>query len=140
MSGVVLSFSVALMWGISAICQKVYLRQVSIEMAMLISAVTLMVCVIVMTMLYPKEVFAHPISIRDTLLVAFASIVGIFFANLTLFRALKQYNVNTVISLSYVTPLIVLLLAYFILNEPISISAVLGTIMIILGAWLIVRK
>lgn len=140
MSAAILSFAVALMWAVSVVCQKIYLKRVNAHKAILISAIAMMVCALVMTLVYPSEVFSQPISVNDTILIVFASTIGLFFANITLFYALKHYDANKVVSLSYATPMIVLVLAYVVLNEPISISAIVGTAFIILGAYLIVMK
>lgn len=140
MNVVIVSFTVAMFWAVAAIFQKFYLQNVSVQKAMFISSVTLLICVLVMSCFYPKEVFNTPSKNKDILFIIAATVIGWFFAYYFLFYALKNYKVSDVMSLSYVSPLIVLVLAYFLLKEPISKSAILGTILIVSGAVFVARR
>jgi drug/metabolite transporter (DMT)-like permease len=73
------------------------------------------------------------IDMRDLGLIAFASIIDAFLANLLYYNVLRDHESYIVSALIFSSPVFTLLLAYLFLNEKITLMGALGVFFIILG-------
>lgn len=86
-----------------------------------------------------KEPFPRPTSTALFALV-YLIVFGSIIAFTVYLKALASININVLMTYSYVNPFIAVILGYFILNEKISSSTLLGGIIIVISVFGIIMK
>ena len=74
------------------------------------------------------------------LIVLYAAVVGTFFAMLLDFANTKRFGATVAVMVTYVIPIVTLLIGALMLDETITMVMVIGMSFIIAGIWLITRK
>lgn len=86
-----------------------------------------------------KEPFPHPTSTAWFALI-YLIVFGSIIAFTVYLKALATININVLMTYSYVNPFIAVILGYFILNEKISSSTLLGGVIIVISVFGIIMK
>lgn len=130
------SLAIALSWSIASIIQKILLTKITPIFMLLSVAVILSIFMIIIAFFYveQQELF---IDYYIIFLLFLITILGFLIPNLLLFNLLHNNDINKVIGLAYISPMITVFLAWLILNEKINISSIFGTIFIIIGTYFI---
>lgn len=132
--------TVSILWAISAIIQKHLLDHMSCETMLFLVGLFFGIISIFLGIAYQKKIsadlFREPVLDKLPLVVLMV-FLGYFLANWTLFRLLDKHSCYLVVSMTYTTPLFVLLFSYFLLNEKITWLSALGVALIVSGIWLL---
>lgn len=134
------SLVVASMWAGSSILQKRFLVALTPEAALVAVGTLFFLLAVVLALWRYEHVFSlqkNQWSWRLLPMLLGSVVMGYLVAYYTLFHLIKHHEVHVVIALTYVTPLITLLLAVLFLGERVTPAAVLGCIMIVGGVVLV---
>lgn len=132
---VFLSLAIASIWGMTSILQKKFLASITPEAALIAMGATFFVLTLMLAWMRHEHAFSkdkNEWSLGIVALLVGSASLG-YVAYYALFSLIKHYDVHIVIALTYVTPLITLALAYFLLEEAIAWQAALGALLIVGG-------
>ena len=130
---------VSFLWGILAIFQKIFLKNIDYHTFMCLTGLVYSICIL-FYILYIKTKFFNDIKKIKliTFFLIFVSVFfGLFLSNILYFYLLKHNEPSVVIAITFSAPLFTLLGAYLILQEKIHIYGILGILCIVLGTILI---
>jgi drug/metabolite transporter (DMT)-like permease len=83
----------------------------------------------------------HHITHMDTFLIfLFYTIICITLPNLLYIQIIDTENIISYNSLLYISPMITLLIGYFLLNENVTIKSIIGAVLIVIGCICICRN
>ena len=74
------------------------------------------------------------------LIILYAAVVGTFFAMLLDFANTKRFGATVAVMVTYVIPIVTMLIGALLLDETITIGMIIGMSFIVVGVWLITRK
>jgi drug/metabolite transporter (DMT)-like permease len=74
------------------------------------------------------------------MIILYAAVVGTFFAMLLDFANTQRFGATVAVMVTYVIPIVTLLIGALLLNETITIPMLIGMGFIVVGVWLITRK
>jgi drug/metabolite transporter (DMT)-like permease len=132
---VFLALLIATLWGISPVITKYLLKNYKRYTLMILFSAIYFLSLILCLPFYNKQFFndLEKFTRKDMLIVLFQGTFILFFANVIYYYILKDNNTSMVIALESISPLITLILAYYLLNEKINVNGIIGIILIILG-------
>lgn len=132
------SIAIATCWSISSILQKDVFSEVNPNTLLFYVAMMFCGMMIVLAILRPDIVDVRlSMDYYRYVQMALIALLGFFVPNFLLFNLIGENDVNRVIALSYISPMITVLLAWLLLNERINVYSVVGVILISTGAYLI---
>lgn len=134
---IILLILTALLWGATPIMEKKGLETTSPIVGLAFRNLAIIICVIaaVFIMGKTKELLSTPP--KTMLLFALTGVIAGFLAMLTYFGALKLGAASKIVPISATYPLVAALLGILILGEQATVLRILGTVLIIGGAWLV---
>lgn len=141
MNAVLFAFIIAIIWGLTPVVYKSICHEVSYQCILFISAIIYFTFVMVYIYVYEfakvrKDLLL--LSSKHIFTIALTSFAGIFLANLLYFRAIEiTKNINLVILITALYPVITLIFAYFLLGETLSARSLLGFALILTGIALV---
>lgn len=139
MDPIVAAALVAVLWGISPIVHKLVLQHVSGSFILLISAITYFISVLAYIFVWKmKEVYSDfKTGSVYVPILAITTFLGFFLTNLIYLYAVKHApNINIVVIITALYPVITLIIASLWLKESLSISGFLGFMLIVCGVTL----
>lgn len=139
MNVIILSLIVAIFWAINPIIVKYILQYTSFPLVLFLGNITTFIAVLIFTYIN-KDVIINDwknISRKHISLIVGNTILFGFMASILYLYLLKHYDVNVVIGLTYMSPLFVVLLSKYFLQENTSYLTYLGILFIVLGGILI---
>lgn len=126
-------------WGVSPILEKIGLRNVDPLIALLIRTISASIAVILLVLLAGQLGKFKFLNYKDIFYLSLSGIasgvLGMFFY----FSLLKTYYASLAVPLTATYPLVATLLAMIFLKEPITFSKLIGTLLIVLGIYLLFR-
>lgn len=134
---IMLSLIPSFLWGLQPIIDTVAMGHIHLMIYILVTSLFYTIISIAYFCIYPKS-FHNEFPKLDKklvgILLAAASVA--FVAEVVYLQLLKTYNFSTAIvtALTYTSPLFTTLLAFLILKHKISMTCILGIVMIVLGA------
>lgn len=137
---IVLALSVAFLWGLSPIVHKSFLnQQVSRESLIVFGGAAYAACVLVYAIWHRKQLLADARRITPSFwgVIAVTSIICGFLANLIYFAILKYNPSYLIVALTSCSPIFTLGMAYWLLEEEATLTAVLGVLLIVAGIVLV---
>lgn len=141
---VLLSLLISFLWGISPIIHKFIFNNKPISpITMMVSgsAVYFACSFIYFTMNH--KVVLNDLKHMDSttiMLVVFSAVIAGFFANYLYFNVIKNHASYLVSALVFSSPFFTLLFSYFLLKEDISLTSLIGVMLIVLGVILLAVK
>lgn len=135
MNVILLSLLVSLMWGITPIIKKFALKSISPIMLLYISGICYFIGTFVMGIIYRKELLEEykTLNYIKIFFVMICIFGGGYIAEIIFLNLLKNNKSAIITALTYSSPFFTLLLAYFILNEKITLYGIIGIIFITIG-------
>lgn len=134
------AFIVAFIWGVQSIVLRYALKTVSQNFVLLISAITYIIAVTFYIVFWKWKdlrdeitniLSSHPHIIP---MLSLNTFVGLFLTNLIYFYAIKHTsNINIVITISALYPIVALILSSIFLKESLSPIGLLGFSMVVSG-------
>lgn len=135
------SLSVATLWGILPIVHKHLLNTYSPQGLMLSTSWIYAFCAICYA-LYHRDIIKQDIKKLTTMsIITIISVTVLcsFIGMAIYFTALSKHDSFLVSALVYVSPVVTLLLAYFVLHEKITVIAATGVVLIVTGVMLLAK-
>jgi len=126
---------ISFLWGLAPVIHKLVLKNVNPITVFILSGV-IYAFVMVFFMAWHTDTLKKDIpkiELRDLGLIAFASIIDAFLANLLYYNVLRDHESYIVSALIFSSPVFTLLLGYLFLQEKITLMGALGVFLIILG-------
>lgn len=135
------SISVALSWSISSIVQKDILKKISPNKLFLLVSILLFIILVTLALLTDNtSLFSiSDMDLYTIFQILVITIVGFLIPYSLLLNLINNNDVNRVISLAYITPIITVFLAWIFIGENINIYSILGSVFIVLGSYIIVN-
>lgn len=134
---ILFAFIIAIIWGLTPIVYKSIYHEVSYQCILFISAIIYFFFVMAYTYVYEYTKVKKDLlllSSKHIFTISITSFVGIFLANLLYYKAIEQtHNLNIVILITALYPMITLIFAYFILGETLSTQSLIGYAFILTG-------
>lgn len=137
---VLLSLVIAILWGTTPVVIRAMTKTISQNTVMFISAIVYFVATMIFVYTYECNVVSIDISKHMDILfiLVITSFVGFFLTNYMYLYAVKHTdNVNYVIIITSLYPVITLLLSYYFLDEKLTWQGLLGLAFIIIGILLL---
>ena len=133
---VIAALFVAFLWGLSAILNKIAFRSgITPATALFVGGIVYVGCMTVYLAINRKKI-KQDLYLLDTKTVAFigiATFVAVFLGNVIYFYLLKSHPAYIVTTLSFCSPLFTLALAYFFLQESVTLVGLFGVVLVVLG-------
>lgn len=126
------------LWGVSSILEKVGLKTVSPLVGLFVRTVFALVGLSVTVFLLEREKILT-LRFKEIFILGTSGILAGFLGMLGYFSLLKAKEASLVVPLTASYPLVSTLLALLLLKEPITIYKFLGTILVILGLFLLFK-
>jgi uncharacterized membrane protein len=132
---------IAFLWGIQPICHKYLEKDIDFLSLFIITWIFSTIIIIVIFILHFDKVYKTFINITNKdifiiIIIAFTIIISKYLY----FKIVYNYDVTVFSSLCYSSPLFTLILAYFLLNENISMQQTIGIFLILFGSILLTIK
>ncbi len=132
-----LALTVAAIWGLSPIFEKMSLRDTPTMVVMTIRMLFISACITVFVIATGKAPAIFEISGRVLLLIVGAGLLGGIFGLLIFFTALRDGEASYVIPLAATAPLFSAVYAWVLLGEKITPARIAGIALIVVGAALV---
>jgi len=138
-SAFLLTLFSAFLWGVSPIITKRLIMKYDRYTIMILFSFTYILCLLLAMPYYGKDFMKDIVKINnsDVLIILFQGIFVLFFGNIIYYYVLKDNNTSLITALESCTPFFTLILAYFLLNEKVNISGVIGIVFIVVGVFFI---
>lgn len=137
MINIILTFIVALLWGITPVLFRIVLHNVPNTFVMLISGIVYLIGTLSYIIIYDYKNIKFDIIKKYIPHISIISFFGFFLAYMLYYYVLKHTdNVNIMIAIISISPIITLLTTYFIKQEEfqaLTYRQVFGIFMIVLG-------
>jgi drug/metabolite transporter (DMT)-like permease len=127
------------LWGISPIITKRLIMKYDRYTIMILFSFTYVFCLLLTIPYYGKGLIKDMVKFdnSDVLIILFQGIFVLFFGNIIYYYVLKDNNTSLITALESCAPFFTLILSYFLLNEKINISGVIGIVFIVVGVFFI---
>jgi len=126
-------------WGISPILEKIGLQKVEPQIGLFIRTIFALSGVTVFLLITSDIEKLKLLSLRDVLILGMSGLTAGFLGMYTYFSLLKSHQASLVVPLTATYPLVVSVLAIFLLRESVTPSKILGTALIVLGVYFLFR-
>lgn len=133
---ILIAFFIAILWGFQPIVHRYALVRVSGPFILLISAVTYFIAVMAYIYFWKwPDVSKDLVHSRKFIpILSMTTLIGLFFANLVYLYSIKHAsNVNIVVTISALYPVVTLILASIFLKETLHPLGLIGFFMILAG-------
>ena len=133
---VVLSLFVAFLWASNTVIQKYGMNQSINQKTVLVIGTTIYFICMVFFTIYSYDIIKKDINkenAKTIALIAVGSIFGTFVATILFLNLLEKHKSSLVTTLTYTTPLFVLLLALLFLKEKVTDIQILGIFVTVIG-------
>lgn len=135
-----LALLVSFLWALNTVVNKYCMKHhMDLKTVTVIVASTYFVCMLFF-ILYHYDELSKDIQKTESkyiLLLIIVSIFGTFVSTILFTYLLEQYNSFMITSITYTSPLFVLILGYLFLNEKVDIINIIGIIPAVVGITLI---
>ncbi len=135
-TGIFYAIVAGLFWGTSPVLVKRGLVRADVSAATLYQQATILVTLIVAA-LYEGKLFAGDISPMAILVFAGTGVVGAYLGRTLFIKTVDQIGAARAQSLNNSSPLITVLLAALFLGEPLTLTVLVGVVLIISGVFFI---
>jgi transporter family protein len=134
---IILLILTAVLWGSTPILEKIGLARVDPLLGITIRsiAVTVILLIIMVTTGRIKEIIT--VDHKTILIFAASGILAGLLGMLTYFGALKAGATSKIVPIAATYPLVTAFLSVLILKEAFSVPRIIGTVLIVLGIWLV---
>ncbi|NPA40477.1 MAG: EamA family transporter [Thermodesulfobacteria bacterium] len=126
-------------WGVSPIIEKLGLRNVEPLTALFIRTAAAFIVIWIAVLLLGKFHLSS-VSLKDIGILSLSGIVGGFLGMFTYFSLLKAKSASKVVPLTSTYPLVATILAIIILKEKLTISKVIGTLLVVIGIYFLFKS
>jgi uncharacterized membrane protein len=126
---------VSFFWGIIPIIYNVLLKRLNNITVMAITT-TFYVILLMILIFYNRNIVIddlNKITNHEYLWIFIATFFGVFLGNYLYYFVLKEGEVAVLTALMYTAPIFTLLGAYFILNDKLSLTSLIGIFLIVIG-------
>jgi transporter family protein len=130
-------FLTTLFWGAAAIFDKLALGKTSPFTGMMIRQFILTGILFAVGVAGSRLGSLGTVDLRTAVLFGLSGICGGALGLWTYYHALRLGGASLVIPLTATYPLITVLLSWLILQETLTVSRVIGTVLIVVGVWLV---
>ncbi len=127
----------ALLWGTTPILEKMGLMRVDPLIGVTIRSTIVTAGLFILTFLLGKGKELASLDGKSILLFGASGMMAGLLGMWTYYTALKMEATSKIVPISACYPLVTALLSVLILQEGLSLSRVLGTILIVSGIWLV---
>ena len=137
MSVIMLLLLTAIMWGVTPILEKVGLTRVEPLVGLTIRSVVVALLLVVFMLITGKTKEILAVDSRTFLIFALSGALAGLLGMLTYFAALKLGATSRIVPIAATYPLVTALLSVLILGENVTLIRLIGTVLIVLGIWLV---
>ena len=132
---IVVALVISACWGLQPVIHKYVLKTLDPVVVMTISSAAYFVCMLGFVAYNWKRINVGIKNVTPRLLaiIVATSVLTAFLANLLYFYILKDHASYVTSALIYSSPFFTLLIAYFFLNEHITLYGLIGAILIVTG-------
>jgi len=125
----------AFLFGIAPVLSKYLLQKYTRYTIMLLVSATYFSCLLLGLPFYNGhlKVDLNHLTMVDSLLFLFHGVFILFLGNITYYYVLKDNSSSLVNALESSSPLITLILAYYLMNEKVEPIGIIGIVLIVLG-------
>ncbi len=133
---------IATLWGISPIAHKLCLDKMNPKVFFCINSVFVTISILTFSFLNRSEFFPEfsKLGFSDFKNIALMALCLSFIPALLYYSLLQKHESYKVSVLVHSSPIITILLSYFVLNEEISQNSFMGIILVITGIFLLSHK
>ena len=140
---VALSLCVAFLWATNTVIQKYALNNsLNQKTVIVVGSLTYLICIVFFT-IYNYDIIKKDIkkaNINFISLIIIGSILGTFVATLLFLNLLEKHKSSLVTTLTYTTPVFVLLLALLFLKEKVTGIQMLGIFVTVIGIMILCQN
>lgn len=133
---------ISFFWGIIPIIYNILLKRLNNITVMAITT-TFYVILLLVLVFYNRDIVIkdlNKITNHEYLWIFIATFFGVFLGNYLYYYVLKQGEVAILTALMYTAPVVTLLGAYFLLNDKLNRTAIIGILLIVTGVVCICLK
>ncbi len=128
-----------LLWGMASVVAKLGLARVDPFIGLSVRTAGVAVALVLTGLAAGKFTSFKHLDTRTLILLLGEGILASYLGHLTYFYALKTGRVSSVVPITAAFPLVAMLAAILVLGERITLGRTLGSLLIVLGAYLIKR-
>ena len=139
-TGFIFALLTTLFWGIAPICVKLGIKNMQPISAFEIRSIGVIFCFLLYSLIsgrilqYPKFLTEN---YKTTFFLFLDGFLGAFIGQMTYYMAQKHWDASKTVIVVSAFPVITLILAYLILNEPVSLKKSVGLALVVVGICLI---
>jgi transporter family protein len=130
-------FLTTLFWGAAAIFDKLALGKASPFTGMMVRQFILTAILFAVGMAGNRLGSLGTVDLRTAVLLGLSGICGGVLGLWSYYHALRLGGASLVVPITATYPLVTVLLSWLILQETLTVSRVLGTVLIVVGVWLV---
>jgi len=130
-----LTLFIAFLWSLSPLLEKVLLGGLPMEAILILLALVYIICTFFYYIWHRKKVNEAIVNLQWKYvgIILVAAIVGAFIPNILFLKVLSNHDSYIVTSLTYLSPMFTMALAYWFLRENISLWSFFGVVLIVTG-------
>ncbi|MFN4197255.1 MAG: EamA family transporter [Caldimicrobium sp.] len=129
-----------LCWGVSPILEKLGLKKIDPLIALFIRTFTALLSISFFLLFTGTYQQLKEVSLKAFFIIGISGILAGFLGMYFYFSLLKIHPASQIAPLTATYPLIASVLAILFLNEPISLEKLLGTFLIVLGLYFLLKN
>ncbi len=126
------------LWGASPIVEKLGLKHIEPLPALFIRTLVALIFIF-LTLSFTSGWKLSGITMKDAAIISLSGILAGFLGMLTYFTLLKSREASRVVPLTSTYPLVTTILAVLILREKLNSNRLLGTLLVVLGVYLLFK-
>jgi transporter family protein len=134
---IVLLVITAVLWGITPIMEKKGLQTASPLVGLVFRNFTVSFILLMMILFMGKAKEVLTTSPKAVILFGLSGIIAGLLAMLTYFSALKLGATSQIVPIAATYPLVAAIISVLVLGEQVTFIRIIGTILIIIGIWLV---
>lgn len=129
-----------LCWGISPVLEKIGLKKVDPLVALFVRTFFALIGISFFILFFASYQQFKDLSFKSLFILGLSGITAGFLGMYFYFSLLKMHPASQIVPLTATYPLVASLLAIFLLKEPLTLSKLLGTFLIVLGIYLLFKN
>lgn len=126
-----------LLWGSTPIIEKIGLVKLDPIVGITIRSLIVTIALLILIFLSGKYRELMDVDGKSLLIFSASGLMAGLFGMWTYYTALKQWPTSKIVPISASYPLVTLILSASIFKEGLNISRTIGTVLIVLGIWLV---
>jgi transporter family protein len=135
LSNFILCIFVAFLWSLQPILHKMLKKNIDVFILFILVWIFTSLFMIIFLFYYKNHIYENIINLTKFELLIFISIgIMCVLANYLYFNIIKIEDSYIVSAITYSSPVFTILVAYLLLQENISISSIIGILLIVVGA------